>query len=365
MTVKELIKVFIVDDSAFMRRLFTTMLEEDPEIKVVGYAREGREALEKIQRLKPHVVTLDVEMPGMDGLTTLRELMDTNPLPVVMLSSTTTAGATNTIRALELGAVDFVPKPENRAELMLLGTELVAKIKLASGVTAERIIMQKKLCDGGPCPPIFPSAVTAADRTVPAFLGSKGQIELVAIGTSTGGPAALTEVFKTLPRNLPAGVIIAQHMPPGFTKSLAARLNDLGSMPVKEAEDGDLIQKGRAYLAPAGLQTEVERNKGEVKLKVFEKPPFPTLYKPSVDVLFLSVAKVYGSAALGVIMTGMGNDGTMGLKAIKEAAGQVLAQDEASSIVYGMPKSAVEAGVVDKILPLIKLSEEIGNLVKR
>lgn len=357
------LRVFIVDDSAFMRRLITSLLEEDANIKVIGYAREGKEALEKIRRLKPDVVTLDVEMPGMDGLTTLEELMDTNPLPVVMLSSTTTAGAKTTIRALELGAVDFVPKPEKREDLMLLGGELAEKVKLAAGVSTESIKMQKELCDGKkPCPQLSPPTASYPPRTT---VGLKKQIELVAIGTSTGGPAALTEIFKNLPRDLPAGVVIAQHMPPGFTSSLASRLNDLGNLPVKEVQDGELLTKGRAFLAPAGFQTEVERKGGEVRLRVFEKPPFPTLYKPSVDVLFLSVAQVYGSSALGVIMTGMGSDGASGLRAIKKAAGYVLAQDEASSIVYGMPKAAIEAGVVDKVLPLTKLSEEINNLVRR
>lgn len=345
-----------------MRRMITAILEGDPELKVVGYAREGKEALDKIRRLKPDVVTLDVEMPGMGGLETLKELMDTQPLPVVMLSAVTTAGAQTTLRALELGAVDFVPKPQKRGDMMLLAEELPAKVKLAAGVPLERIQKQRALCaDGSPCGPAKPSfRPLAKPKSLAA--GRQG-IELVAIGTSTGGPAALTEVFKKLPPDLNAGVIVAQHMPPGFTRSLANRLNDLGNMPVKEARDGDPVEKGRALVAPAGFQTVVERKGGEVCVHVFEKTDYPTLFKPSIDVLFLSVAKVYGASALGVIMTGMGNDGTKGLKALKEASGFVLAQDEASCIVYGMPKSAVEAGVVDRIVPLTKLGTEIANMV--
>lgn len=359
---KKPLKVFIVDDSAFMRRMITNMLERDPGIDVIGYAREGQEALDKIQRLKPEVVTLDVEMPGMDGLQTLKKLMETHPLPVVMLSSVTKAGTETTLKALELGAVDFVPKPANRGDIMLLAEELPLKVKLAAGVPVDRIEKQRDLCIGKPC--ISPPTGGPPFISRPPIRAGKKDISLVAIGTSTGGPAALTEVFKSLPRNLNAGIVIAQHMPPGFTRSLAQRLNDLGNMPVKEAEDGDPIIRGRALLAPAGLQTEVMRQGGEIKVRVFEKAPFRTLYRPSVDVLFLSAARIYGSSVLGVIMTGMGSDGTKGLKAIKDASGYVLAQDEASSIVYGMPKTAVEAGVVDKIVPLTKIGEEIKNLVR-
>lgn len=356
------LKVFIVDDSAFMRRMITAILEADPGLKVVGYAREGKEALGKIRHLKPDVVTLDVEMPGMGGLETLKALMDTQPLPVVMLSAVTTVGAQITLRALELGAVDFVPKPENRGDMMLLAEELPAKVKLAAGVPVERIQKQRALCAAGkPCAPPKPSPKTLV-KPKPSPSGKNG-IDLVAIGVSTGGPAALTEVFKKLPPDLNAGVIIAQHMPPGFTRSLANRLNDLGNMPVREAQDGDPVLKGQALVAPAGFQTEVERKDGEVKVRVSEKTNYPTLFRPSVDVLFLSVAKVFGASALGVIMTGMGSDGTEGLKALKQASGYVLAQDEASCIVYGMPRSAVEAGVVDRIVPLTKLGAEIANLV--
>jgi len=351
------IKVFVVDDSAFMRRMITAMLEEDPQIRVVGYAREGKEALEKIQRLKPDVVTLDVEMPGLGGIETLKALMDIQPLPVVMLSAVTTAGAQITLRALELGAVDFVPKPEKRGDIVLLAQELRAKVKMAAGVPVDRIERQRALCGGRPCPEIQAAPLS------PAAVTGKRQISMVAIGTSTGGPAALAEVFKSLPAGLDAAVIVAQHMPPGFTKSLANRLNDLGNLPVKEAEDGEPVEKGKALIAPAGFQTEVEERNGRVQVRVSEKTNYQTLFRPSVDVLFLSVARVYGPHALGVIMTGMGSDGTKGLKAIKEASGYVIAQDEASCIVYGMPKSAVEAGVVDKVVPLTRIGEEITGLV--
>lgn len=348
------VRVLIVDDSAFMRQVIIKMLEADPEIKVVGYARDGNEALEKIQRFNPDVVTMDVEMPGLDGLETLEQIMCIKPTPVVMLSAVTTRGAQTTIRALELGAVDFVAKPEKRIDMVKLATELPQKVKMAASVAVAKVCRARKL-----------EPISIPTLTTPPAKRIKKSIEVVAIGTSTGGPAALNTLFKTLPTNLPAGVLIVQHMPLGFTASLAQRLNDIGRMPVKEAEDGDLIVPGKALLAPAGWQMEVVRRSGVAQVRLSKESPIKTLFRPSVDVLFLSVAKVFGGNSLGVVMTGMGNDGTKGLKAMKAKNAVGLAEDESTCIVYGMPRSVIEAGLADKIAPLPQLAKEIVNIVSR
>lgn len=351
------VKVLVVDDSAFMRQVIIKMLEADPQIKVVGYARDGQEALEKIQRFKPDVVTMDVEMPGLDGLETLEQIMCIQPTPVVMLSAVTVKGAETTIRALELGAVDFVAKPAKRIEMVQLANELPAKIKMAAGVAVTKVCRVRKYESA--------SVKVPAPPSLPAKPAGKRKIEVVAIGTSTGGPAALNTLFRALPENLPAAVLIVQHMPVGFTASLAQRLNDIGKMPVKEAEDGDLIVPGKALLAPAGWQMETVRESGVAKVRLSKESSIKTLFKPSVDVLFLSVAKVFGSKSLGVVMTGMGNDGLRGLKAMKEQNALALAEDESTCIVYGMPRAVTEAGLVDKNVPLPNLAKEIVNIVTR
>ncbi|MGI6552551.1 MAG: protein-glutamate methylesterase/protein-glutamine glutaminase [Bacillota bacterium] len=344
------VKVLVVDDSAYMRRVITAMLEKDPAIQVVGFARDGKDALEKIQRFKPDVITLDVEMPGMDGLETLQEIMGSNPLPVVMVSGLTAKGAQTTLKALELGAVDFVAKPEKRQDLILLAEELPAKVRMAAGVPAAKIRIPRSLSPAVLYP--LPAA-----GTLPK------DFEAIVIGTSTGGPAALAEIFKSLPKDLKAAVLIVQHMPPGFTRSLAQRLNDIGKLPCKEAEEGDPVLPGRALLAPAGWQMELARQNREVRVRLSSQSPLPTPFKPSMDVLCLSAARIYGPKVLAVILTGMGNDGVRGLRAVKNAAGYVLAQDEDSCIVYGMPRAAAEAGVVDKVVPLAKMGEEISSLI--
>ncbi|WP_227767296.1 protein-glutamate methylesterase/protein-glutamine glutaminase [Zhaonella formicivorans] len=349
------VKVLVVDDSAFMRQVIIKMLEADPEIKVVGYARDGQEALDKVQRFKPDVVTMDVEMPGISGLETLEQLMCQAPTPVVMLSAVTTNGAQATIKALELGAVDFVTKPEKRTEIGQLANELPRKVKMAAGVQVAKVCRLRK-----------PELLLTPPKTPPKFFAaSKKQIEVVAVGTSTGGPAALHTLIRSLPPGLPAAMLIVQHMPPGFTATLAQRLNDLGTIPVKEAGDGDLVQKGRALLAPAGWQMEVVREDGQVRVRLSKETPVETLFKPSVDVLFLSVARVYGGKSLGVVMTGMGNDGLRGLKAMKEQGAYGLAEAESSCVVYGMPRAVVEAGLTDKVVPLPQIAGEIINFVSR
>jgi len=344
------VKVLVVDDSAFMRRVIIDILQNDPGIQVVGYARNGEEALEKCARFKPQVVTLDVEMPVMDGLATVEALMAQSPVPVVMLLALTTSEAEVTIRALELGAVDFVLKPARREDMKTLAGILPEKIKAAALVPAG------KLRHGGAGFKIPPS---------PYILPRTGRMEIVAIGTSTGGPSALRNVITALPANLPAGVVVVQHMPPGFTGPLARRLNELAFLEVREATAGDVIKPGLVLIAPAGRQMLLEHCAGRVQVRLTDQTGIATFFKPSVDALFLSVAREYGARSLGVILTGMGNDGVRGLRAIKERGGRVLAQDETSSIVFGMPKAAIEAGVTDKVVTLPQMAAEIVAAVGR
>ncbi|NLW06723.1 MAG: chemotaxis response regulator protein-glutamate methylesterase, partial [Clostridia bacterium] len=331
------VKVLVVDDSAFMRRVIIDILSADAGIQVVGYARNGKDALEKISRLKPQVVTLDIEMPVMDGLTTLKHLMQTSPVPVLMLSALTTSEAEVTIKALELGAVDFVLKPARLTDMKELTSVLPAKVRAAAAVP----VAQLRQHDAETRLPLM-----SAERLRASVK------EIVAIGTSTGGPAALTRVIGALPGDLPAGVVIVQHMPPGFTAPLARRLNELSRLEVREASAGDVVRPGLALLAPAGRQMLLQRRAGRVQVQLTDQAEISTPFKPAADVLFLSVAEIYGPRSLGVILTGMGNDGVRGLKAIKERGGQVLAQDKETSVIFGMPRAAIKAGVVDRVVPL-------------
>lgn len=354
------VKVLVVDDSAFSRRLLIDILEADPQIQVAGYARNGREALEKVAALRPQVVTLDLEMPVMDGLATLEALMASNPVAVIMLSAHTAAGAEVTIKALEMGAVDFVLKPVRPGDIKELARIVPEKIKAAARVPVGR------LCHGKPCREKLPAPFIFAPLATPASVASftrQGQVDIVAIGASTGGPSALRQVLTGLPGNLPAGVVVVQHMPVGFTGPLARRLNELADLEVREAVAGDTIRPGLVLIAPAGKQMLLEQQGGSVHVQLADRAGISTLFKPSADVLIMSVARVYGHRSLGVILTGMGNDGVRGLRAIKGRGGQVLAQDEVSSIVYGMPRAAVEAGVVDRIVPLDQMAAAITAVV--
>ncbi|BCV20772.1 protein-glutamate methylesterase/protein-glutamine glutaminase [Moorella sp. Hama-1] len=389
------VRVLVVDDSAFSRRLVSNILASDPAIQVVGYARNGREALEKVAILQPQVITLDQEMPILDGLTTLEELMTTNPVAVIMLSAHTAAGAEVTIKALEQGAVDFVLKPVHPGDTRELARVLPAKVKTAARVPVGR------LCRGKPCRENLPAAFissrkgrlagldpreTRVDQVAALDQDDGGQTgfssgtglastskslasdiqfppAVVAIGTSTGGPAALRQVLAALPGDLPAGVVIAQHMPPGFTGPLARRLNELSPLEVREAKEGDVVRAGLALIAPAGRQMFLERRAGTVQVRLADDAGFATLFKPSADALFLSVARAYGPRSLAVILTGMGNDGLQGLRAIKDHGGLVIAQDEGTSVVYGMPRAAVEAGLADRVLPLEAIAPAIVALV--
>lgn len=351
-----MIKVLVVDDSAFMRRAITSMLQEDPEIKVIGTARDGLEAVQMVQELKPDVVTMDVEMPRMDGITALKEIMQKCPVPVIMVSSLTTEGAKETIEALELGAVDFIPK--NLAELSVnivkIKGMLIDKIK----TIGKRGIVKRK-------PVVKPSEpkIEVPKIEMPKTrVTTERKVGIVSIGTSTGGPKALQEIIPKLPKDFPVPVVIAQHMPPNFTKPFAERLDQLSQLSVKEAEEGEPIKPGIVYIAPGRGHMRIKRRGIETYVSISEdKEEF--IYRPSVDVLMMSVAECYPGRTLGVILTGMGNDGAKGCKKIKETGGRVFAQNEETCVVYGMPRAVVEAGLADKVVPLEEMAGEIINAV--
>lgn len=361
-----LIRVLVVDDSAFMRKTLSAMLAGDRRMTVAGTARNGEEAIQKIQELRPDVVTLDVEMPGMNGLAALRHIMATTPLPVIMVSSLTADGARETLEALELGAVDYVFKPAGgmAAKRIDIRAELVAKVAAAAGAKGK-----VRLRRGTPEAPAIgqaplPSRVSSvrsrlSTDTVAATRGGK----VVAIGCSTGGPQALMEILSGLPEEFPAGVVIVQHMPRFFTKPFAERMNRICRLEVREASDGDIVKPGVALIAPGGVQLRVARRRTLDVQVSLSRDSEGLLHAPSVDIMMQSVAAVYGERGIGVILTGMGHDGLEGMRAIKGAKGRTLAQDEATSVVYGMPKAVIEAGYADKIVPLSQMAGELVNIV--
>jgi two-component system chemotaxis response regulator CheB len=338
-----LIRVLVVDDSAFARQALIRMLRTDPGIEVVGMAADGHEAVEKTRSLEPDVVTLDVQMPRMGGLEALEQIMKEHPVPVLLLSSLTQEGGEITLRGLELGAMDFVDKSsvQGSMNLLSLAEELKTKIHALAGVRPSQL----------------KTAVATRDERL-ARVESGCRVDAVVIAASTGGPTALQAVIPRLPEGLDAAVLVVQHMPPGFTKSLAERLDTRSALPVREAADGDAVEPGLVLLAPAGLHMKLRRRAGKVKVLLDEEPR-SALHRPSADVLMSAAARVYGAQALGVVLTGMGSDGTEGLRAIRNAGGITLAEREDTCIIYGMPKSAVEAGVVDRAVPLGRMANEI------
>ncbi|MBZ5608415.1 MAG: chemotaxis response regulator protein-glutamate methylesterase [Acidobacteriia bacterium] len=330
-------KVLIVDDSAVVRQLLTEILSRDPAIEVVGTASDPLVAREKVLRLQPDVLTLDVEMPRMDGLTFLEKLMRAHPMPVVMISSLTERGQDTTLRALELGAVDFVTKPKvDVAEgTVQLAGEIVEKVKAAAGARVKR---PRELATPRVQKPLASAALARSTHQV------------IAVGASTGGTEALREFLEPLPADSP-GIVIVQHMPEKFTRSFAERLDSLCSVRVKEAEDGDRILPGHALVAAGNYHVEAFRSGAEYRVRVFSGEPV-NRHRPSVDVLFHSCAKHIGGNAVGVILTGMGADGARGLLEMQHAGARTIAQDEASCVVFGMPREAIALGAADEILPL-------------
>ncbi|MEK7850244.1 MAG: chemotaxis response regulator protein-glutamate methylesterase [Deltaproteobacteria bacterium] len=342
------IRVMIVDDSNFMRKAVSKLISSEPGFEVVGLISNGEEALRSIPVLKPDVVTLDVEMEGMDGLTTLRRIMETNPTPVIMFSAYTKRGADITLKSLQEGAVDFIEKPSGSLSIDLgaVRDELIKKIKVASTVRHRRAIV-----------PSSSGRIQGRELRLP-----NPERSVIAIGSSTGGVQALQAVIPKLPKSLPLPVLIVQHMPPMFTKSLAESLDSHSMIRVKEASVGDILAPGNAYIAPGGLHMTVRRGSGGAYIHL-DKNPEGELLRPSVDVMFRSVAEVYGADTVGVILTGMGNDGTAGLKVLKTKGAKVIAQDEATCVVFGMPRMAVEAGVVDIVLPVHEIAYQIEKMV--
>jgi two-component system chemotaxis response regulator CheB len=339
------LRVLVVDDSAFFRRLIGEVLGKDPGLRVAGVARDGRDAVEKVKNLRPDVVTMDVNMPELNGLEALRLIMHEFPTPVVMLSSLTREGAEETIEALQEGAVDFLLKPSLRESDGSWQDEIAAKVKVAARANLGRS-----------------SVATAARRLTAPAVGRTRTAggRILAIGTSTGGPKALQEVIPRLPGNLPVGVLVVQHMPAGFTRTLAQRLDDQSPLHVKEAEHGEPVRPGWVYVAPGDYHLRVNQ-RGEILLG--QDPPIASL-RPSVDAMFESVAQAYGAGVVAAILTGMGSDGTRGAGLIKRAGGWVLAEDQSTCVVYGMPRAAVEEGYVDRVVPLGEVADELARAVQ-
>lgn len=342
-----MIKVLVVDDSVFMRKLLSDLFTGEADFTVVDTARNGKEAIDKAKRLKPDLITMDVEMPVLDGIKALELVMKECPTPVVMISSLTQAGAVSTLRALELGAVDFVAKTAGPiSNITAISTEILTKCRAAA--RANVLQLTRKNTSG-----VLP-------KVPKLFSPPNGLIDerIIAIGTSTGGPRALQEIITKLPGNLPCGIVIVQHMPPGFTKSLAERLNSLSSVTVKEAEHNDVVRPGLVLVAPGDYHMLIEREGGKTVVKLNQNPPLGG-HRPAVDPLMESVARIFGNKAIGVILTGMGHDGAKGIQAIRRQNGYTIAEDQSTAVVFGMPKSAIEMGVIDKIAPITGVVAEI------
>jgi two-component system chemotaxis response regulator CheB len=344
------VRILVVDDSVVIRKVLSDALSADPVLEVVGVASDGRIAMAKIPLLKPDLVTLDIEMPVMDGLETLTALRKLYPkLPVIMFSTLTERGAAATLDALSLGASDYATKPSNtrspEVAIERIRTELIPKIKALCGVKPSKLL---------------PLAAARPPLKVRARIGTR--IEIVAIGTSTGGPNALAEVLPRIPNDFPVPIVVVQHMPPIFTRLLAERLASRSAIPVEEGSAGVVLSPGRAWIAPGNFHMEVIRSGLEWRLNLNQAPPENSC-RPAVDVLFRSVAQAYGATALGVVMTGMGADGVRGARDIREAGGEVIVQDEASAVVWGMPGLVYAAGQADAVCPLDRLAEEVTRRV--
>lgn len=350
MTSRERVRVLVIDDSAFNRRTIVKMLEALPNVEVVGYACDGEEGLRKVIDLKPDLVTLDLEMPRMDGFTLLRIVMQKQPTPIIVVSSR--SNDEDVFKALELGAVEFVPKPSSRVSPILMDIREVLLEKVREVTKANlRTILERR-------PPVAMPRHTEPRPPRPTEIPTGDDFPMVVIGSSTGGPPALQTIFSAIQEPISAGFAVAQHMPPDFTRAFADRLNRFSALDIREAADGDTIRPNQVLIAPGGFNLEVFRRGGEVIAKVTE-PKGHQRYIPSADALFNSAAPVFGSRLLGVVLTGMGNDGARGVQAVKDHGGGVLAEDEDSCVVFGMPKEAIATGKVDAIIPLPLMCREI------
>ncbi|HED16112.1 MAG TPA: chemotaxis response regulator protein-glutamate methylesterase [Gammaproteobacteria bacterium] len=356
------VRVLIVDDSGFFRRRLTEMLNSDKRLEVVGEAADGQEAITQARKLKPDVITMDIEMPVMDGITAVRKIMSHNPVPIIMFSSLSREGAQATFDAMEAGALDYLPKnfaeiSANREEVT---RELCARVlQLGSrrrSRTAATTAEKKPVTTTRESTPATTSAAVVHDKPL-----RKGQVKLVAIGTSTGGPVALQDVLTKLPTNFPFPLILIQHMPASFTPAFAKRLDGMCKINVKEAADGDVMKAGTAYLAPGGMQMKIVARGGSYRIRIEESTAGQN-YKPCVDITFSSLAEAAPGASLSIILTGMGADGTEGARDLKHGGAAVWSQDEASCVIYGMPMSVAKAGLVDRVLPLQRIGQELAGI---
>jgi two-component system, chemotaxis family, protein-glutamate methylesterase/glutaminase len=343
------VKVLIVDDSAFMRFSITQQLSEHPEILVIGAASNGKEAIKLIPKLQPDVITLDVEMPHMDGLTTLRHIMADQPRPVIMFSSLTKDGAAETIQALMLGAVDFVAKPANNMDIRLVMQEMIAKILHAAKAKVKYVPARSLFRSVDPQTPSTAKALRAYQKTTPVIF----------IGCSTGGPGALSEIVPALPATFPSPVVVVQHMPAGFTRSLSERLNSISHLLVKEAEPGDPLMAGQVLVAPGGFHMVINDSE---RVVLNQKPPVHGV-RPAVDVTLTSIIQQFNNNVVAVILTGMGSDGTHGASLLHSDGGYVIAEHESTCVVWGMPRSVVEAGAANIVLPRHQIATAIENSV--
>lgn len=341
--------VLVVDDSAFMRRAISQIIEGDPRFHVLGIARDGADAVDKVKRLRPHLVTMDVEMPKMNGLEALQQIMNSAPVPVVMLSSRTGEGAKETLQALEWGAVDFFLK-DNLLKKQVDYNQINEFLERLSGILEAKPILQAR--------PIQAPLVNNVIKT------NNEKTDLLFIGCSTGGPSALQAILPHFPQDFPIPIVVAQHMPPGFTKHLAERFDSLCKLKVSEAQDGQMLQPGTIYIAPSGYQTTFEKKRtGEVYFKVDNEEEVQALYKPCIDISLHSAAPIFKNRLLTVILTGMGVDGMIGCESVKKFGGHVFVEAEESCVVYGMPKAIMEAGYADGQYVLSQIQQEIISFV--
>ncbi|WP_042348897.1 protein-glutamate methylesterase/protein-glutamine glutaminase [Bacillus massiliigorillae] len=359
----EKIKVLIVEDSAFMRKLITDFLSEADRIEVIGTARNGKDAIGKIKKWRPDVVTMDIEMPIMNGIEALKVIMNECPVPVIFLSSSTDLGADKTCLAMQYGAFDFIAKPSGSISLDLhkIKDELIAKIT-AAGTTNVALLQKSTVVEKQPkLHNQMVNKVNQVQNHSTIGLSWKDTKKIIAIGTSTGGPRALQYVLTNLPRDINAPIVVVQHMPAGFTKSLANRLNNLSEISVKEAEDGETLEKGTAYIAPGGYHLKVNKRGTELFAKL-DQTQTRNGHRPSVDVLFESLSEITEYSIIAVIMTGMGNDGSKGLVALnRNQQTKCIAESEESSIVFGMPKAAIATNLVDVIENVENIAQAISK----
>lgn len=344
------VRVLVVDDSAYNRRTIIKMLQEIPGIEVLGYASNGEEGLRKTFDLKPDLITLDLEMPRMDGFSFLRILMQNRPTPVIVISSR--SGDEDVFRALDFGAVEFVSKPSAQIspELFNIREDLLDKVREVAGTDMKKVLQRNQARTSSESRPSRPPRPRKAASI-------KGPRQVV-IGASTGGPPALQSIFAAIENRIEVGFAVSQHMPPGFTRAFADRLNKFCPLEIKEAENGDLMVPGRVLIAPGGKNLTFRRRADDIVAQVVDPSP-DQRYTPSVDAMFHSASEVYGSDLLAVVLTGMGNDGARGVRLVKERGGQVLAEAEDSSVVFGMPKEAIATGLVDRVVSLDGVCREI------